>query len=221
MRTRTLDSVTSPTAAQRAYESTKERILSGELPGGHLFSEVEVAEALGISRTPTREAFLRLQAEGFLTLLPKRGALVVPIGEREADEVLETRELLETYAVRRLAADPELRPRAVTELRTLLDAQRAAAAAEDLSSFSVADEAFHRTIVEAAGNRLLSGFYGTLRDRQRRMSAHAFGSRRNRLTAALEEHSALLGLLESGDVDAFGAALRTHLDATHRVLVGR
>jgi DNA-binding GntR family transcriptional regulator len=53
------------------------------------------------------------------------------------------------------------------------------------------------------------------------MSAHAFGGRRNRLAGAVEEHAAPLGLLESGDVAAFGAALRTHLDATHRVLVGR
>jgi DNA-binding GntR family transcriptional regulator len=72
--------------------------------------------------------------------------------------VLETRELLETYAVRRLAADPDLRSRAVTELRALLDAQRAAVATNDLASFSAADEAFHRTIVEAAGNRLLAAF---------------------------------------------------------------
>jgi DNA-binding GntR family transcriptional regulator len=53
------------------------------------------------------------------------------------------------------------------------------------------------------------------------MSAHAFGNRRNRLTGAVEAHAALLELLEAGDIDAFGAALRTHLDATHRVLVGR
>src|SRR4051794_21284576 len=210
------------TAAQRAYDATKARILSGELAGGRLFSEVEVAESLGISRTPVREAFLRLAAEGFLTLLPKRGAVVVPVGEHEAEDVLETRELLESYAVRRLGADRARRAQAVHRLTTLLDAQRTAADAGDLAGFSAADEAFHRGIVEGAGNEVLATFYGTLRDRQRRMSVRAFGdrtSRGDRLHRAVDEHAALLAQLAAGDVEGFGTALRRHLDATHRTVL--
>jgi DNA-binding GntR family transcriptional regulator len=94
--------VPEPPAADRAYALTKELVLTGELPGGHLFSEGEIAERLGVSRTPVREAFLRLQAEDLLTLIPKRGAVVVPVPPGEAEDVLDAREAIETAAVRRL-----------------------------------------------------------------------------------------------------------------------
>lgn len=67
------------TAAERAYRFTKAGILDGTLPAGELISEGQVARPLQLSRTPVREAFLQLQAEGLLKLFPKRGALVVPV----------------------------------------------------------------------------------------------------------------------------------------------
>ncbi|MCZ0975943.1 GntR family transcriptional regulator [Streptomyces albulus] len=73
--------------ADRAYAHVRERLLDGRYPGGELLSERAVATELGLSNTPVREAFLRLQAEGFLRLYPRRGALVVPVtpGEAHAD----------------------------------------------------------------------------------------------------------------------------------------
>jgi DNA-binding GntR family transcriptional regulator len=93
-----------PSAAERAYRHTKERILSGELLGGSMVTEGDVSSALGISRTPVREGFLRLQAEGLLQLHPKRGALVVPVSPGEVGAVLEARELLENHAPGKLVA---------------------------------------------------------------------------------------------------------------------
>ena len=72
-----------PAAKDRAYAYVKERILEGAYPGGELLSEGEVAEALEVSRTPVREAFLLLEAEGLMRLYPKRGALVVPVSPGE------------------------------------------------------------------------------------------------------------------------------------------
>jgi len=66
-------------ATERVYGHTKSRVLDGTFPGGSLITEGEISEAVGVSRTPVREAFLRLQAEGLLRLYPKRGALVVPV----------------------------------------------------------------------------------------------------------------------------------------------
>src|SRR5215213_815260 len=86
-------------AADRAYGYTKERILDGEYAQGRLIGEGEVSDAVGVSRTPVREAFLRLEAEGMLRLYPKRGALVVPISAREVEDVMETRALVERFAV--------------------------------------------------------------------------------------------------------------------------
>ncbi|MBV8291555.1 MAG: GntR family transcriptional regulator, partial [Mycobacterium sp.] len=85
-------------AKDRALDYVKSQVLSGAFPGGELISEGEVAAALGMSRTPVREAFLRLEAEGLLRLYPQRGALVVPVSSEEARAVIEARLLLEHFA---------------------------------------------------------------------------------------------------------------------------
>jgi DNA-binding GntR family transcriptional regulator len=79
----------------------------------------------------------------------------------------------------------------------------------------VADEAFHRGVVEASGNAIAARFYATLGDRQRRMSISALGARPERPAVLAEEHEALLGHLRAGDAGAFAAALRDHFAATH------
>ena len=78
-----------PAAAETAYQHTKRHILTGGLPAGTMLSEGEIAGQLGLSRTPVREAFLRLETEGWLRLYPKRGALVVPVAPGEAEAVVE------------------------------------------------------------------------------------------------------------------------------------
>ena len=219
-------------AADRAYELTKELLLTGELPGGHLLSEGDIAERLGVSRTPVREAFLRLQAEDLLRLIPKRGAVVVPVPAGEAEDVLDAREAIETAAVRRLLRHPDCVPAAIAKLRAALRTQRGHADSGDLNAFALADEAFHRTIVAAGGNALNMRFYVTLADRQRRMSVYALRPRPNKFAEVLHQHEALISIISAheaagdrdtsadGSVDAraaaFGSALRDHLDRTHR-----
>jgi DNA-binding GntR family transcriptional regulator len=205
-----------PAAAERAYELTKERVLSGELAAGRLLSEGEVAEELGMSRTPVREAFLRLQAEELLSLIPKRGAVVVPVPPGEADDVLDAREAIETAAVRRLVRTPADVPAAVAELRTALSQQREHADPQDVDAFARADEAFHRAIVAAGGNALTGRFYRTLADRQRRMTVRAMNGDPRFIARVLDEHDDLIRIIETGDETAFAAALRAHLDGTHR-----
>jgi DNA-binding GntR family transcriptional regulator len=93
------------TAKDRAYAFTKERVLDSTYAGGDLITEGEVADALGMSRTPVREAFLRLEGEGLLRLYPKRGALVVPVSVGEVEAVMETRMLVERFALDKVLAD--------------------------------------------------------------------------------------------------------------------
>src|SRR6201991_4935680 len=93
-------------ASELAYRDVKARILDGSLPGGELISEGEVAEALGMSRTPVRAAFGQLEAEGLLRLYPKRGALVVPVSAQETEAVMETRWVIERYAIERVIPRP-------------------------------------------------------------------------------------------------------------------
>ncbi|WP_433556617.1 GntR family transcriptional regulator [Pseudonocardia xinjiangensis] len=212
------DSATVP-AAVRAYLATKELVLTGELPAGHLLSEGDIAERLGMSRTPVREAFLRLQAEELLHLIPKRGAVVAPVAPGEADDVLDAREAIETAAVRRLVRGVNTGAsltEAAAGLRAIVRRQHEHAASDDLVAFADADEAFHRAIVAAGGNALTTRFYATLADRQRRMSIHALGPNRGHVEVVLREHSALADAVAEGDADGFAELLRSHLDGTHR-----
>src|ERR1700760_211505 len=87
-------------AADRAYAFVKRQIVSGSYAGGTLISEGEVSAAVEVSRTPVREAFLRLEVEGLLRLYPKRGALVVPVSASEIRDVLDARLMIEQHAAR-------------------------------------------------------------------------------------------------------------------------
>ncbi|WP_169984502.1 GntR family transcriptional regulator [Microbispora sp. H10836] len=203
-----------PSAAHTAYAVTKELILSGELPGGSLISEGEIAERVRVSRTPVREAFLRLESEELLALHPKRGAVVVPVPPGEAADVLELRLALERSAAERIARTG-LGGDHHERMRELLRRQRTLAEAADVGRFAEADEAFHRCVVEASGNRLAGRFYATLGDRQRRMSISALLPRPERLSLLVDEHEALLKHLLAGDAAAFASALLRHLTATH------
>jgi len=210
-------------ASKRAYESVKDRILTGALPAGDLLSEVEIAQELAVSRTPVHEAFLRLEAEDLLRLIPRRGAVVVPVPPQEGADLLEVRHALETAAVRRLAGEAYADARAALadRLGQVVAEQERLVATRDVAAFAVVDEAFHRAVVEASGNALSGRFYATLGDRQRRMTIGAVGGRPEHLAVLVEEHRRLADLVVAGDPEGFDAALAQHLDRTHATLLGR
>lgn len=210
----------SPLAAgDRAYEDVKERILSGELAGGDLISEGEVAERLAISRTPVREAFLRLQAEGLMKLYPKRGAMITPIARSEARDVVDAREVLETHAVRQVAASADRTARLVAELRENIQLQKDRIADRNLGGYAVADAEFHAAIIRAGENALIAQFYSTLHDRQVRMARSSVPSDES-AEDVIETHVALLDAIEARDVARFEKLIAEHLSNIHRVLIG-
>lgn len=205
------------TAKDRAYEHVKGAILSQEYAGGRMLTEGEIAEAVGVSRTPVREALLRLAAEGLVELYPKRGALVLAVSADEIRDVHEARELLEGYA-----AEGALRSRAVVvpELRRRVAAMRAAAEAGDVAEFTRADRAFHAAMVEASGNRVVRGWYDQIRDRQLRMRTMLVPDAKDRMATAIREHEAILAAVEGGDVDAVRREVLAHLETFLGVIWG-
>ncbi len=204
-------------AAEQIYRQVKERILSADLPGGELISEGEIATAMGTSRTPVREAFLRLEAEGWMRLYPKRGALIVPVADGEAEHVVAARRLVETDAVRTVVASESGRASLVTALHANLDAQRVTAAAGDVAAFSGLDADFHGLIVRAGGNPLLVDFYTGLRERQRRMTARSLALDPRQLTAIIDDHVRLADLVAAGDAAGFDGAVVAHMRQVHRL----
>jgi DNA-binding GntR family transcriptional regulator len=199
-------------ASERAYRHVKDRVLTGKLPGGELISEGEIAEALGMSRTPVRGAFQQLESEGLLRLYPKKGALVVPVSARELEDVIETRWVIERYAIERAIGDPG-------DLGARLAKSADRQARLKGSEFVEADRAFHRSLVESTGNTILLGLYDSLRDRQRRM-ARATMRDADRAPRTSAEHRAIADAIAARDRDAALAALRAHLDAALTVLRG-
>jgi DNA-binding GntR family transcriptional regulator len=191
----------------------KERILDGVLPGGELISEGEIAEALGMSRTPVRAAFTQLESQGLLRLYPKRGALVVPVSAQETSAVIETRWVIERYAVEQALAEPG--PLAA-ELCRAADRQEGLTGA----AYVEADRAFHRTLVAGIGNEILLELYDSLRDRQRRMGRASARSPAV-LARTLAEHREIADALAAGDGERALAALRAHLDTALASLRGR
>ena len=208
-------------AAQRAYESTKEQILSGELPGGTLLSEADIADRLAVSRTPVHEAFLRLEGEELLRLIPRRGAVVVPVSPGEALDILEIRVALESAAVRRLAAGGWDLSDLTNRLAALTREQAEYCEARDITGFARTDAAFHRAIVTASGNAIADRFYASLSDRQRRMTIGAVATRPDRLALLVREHQGLARCINDRDPDGFTGALTRHLEATHSFLFAR
>src|SRR6266536_4314671 len=127
-------------AATRVYQYLKRAILEQLQPGGTLLTEAEIADAVGVSRTPVREALLRLESEGLVALYPKRGALVLPVSAQEINDVVEARLLVEGHAASRVWPG---RAALVAELEPLLDAMRVARQAGDVHALMEADRAFH------------------------------------------------------------------------------
>ena len=199
---------TTSSASERVYAHVKHRVLDGAYPPGELLTEGVVADEVGVSRTPVREAMLRLEVEGFLRLYPKKGALVVPVSATEADDVLQARALIETWAAPRAHAGG-------AELADVLDDWLAEmitrCEAGDAAGFSEADRSFHEHLVAAAGNSILTRLYRSLRERQVCINTAAMRVSAARMDAAISDHTELVALLRSGDRDAFVGLTDAHL----------
>ena len=209
----------SGTAKDRALDYVKTQVLTGELPGGELISEGDVATVLGMSRTPVREAFLRLEAEGLLRLYPQRGALVVPVSPDEVRAVMEARLVLEQFAAGKVIGRGPTACAVVFERQSgELLRQRDAASAADWRGFLESDRAFHAVTLEESGNTILTKFYSTLRDRQMRMIAESSLREPDRVATIMAEHQRIAEALRDGDLPRALQAVQTHLASTVRAM---
>ncbi len=207
------------TAKDRALDYVKSQVLTGAFPGGELISEGDVAAALGMSRTPVREAFLRLEAEGLLRLYPQRGALVVPVSPDEVRSVMEARLVLERFAAAKVVGRGPAACAAVFQrLSDELQRQRAAVDRADWPEFLDADRTFHAITLAESGNAILSGFYTSLRDRQMRMIGESALRDPERVTTILDEHRDIAEALRDGDGQRALHAVQTHLASTVRAI---
>jgi DNA-binding GntR family transcriptional regulator len=201
-------------ATDRVYGHVKQAILDRTYAGGALLTEGQIADVTGVSRTPVREALLRLEGEGLLRLYPKKGALVLALSAREADEVFQAREMVEAFAAAVcLRLDEGDRAALLAALDGHLADMRRHRAAADAQALSASDRAFHAAVVAAAGNGVVARFYESLRDRQMCMTEVAMRVSPERMDRAVAEHAAILDAVRAGDGDRLGALIAAHVHA--------
>jgi DNA-binding GntR family transcriptional regulator len=191
-----------------AYEEMRRRILDNEWSPGRQALEQEIALALGMSRTPVREALIRLQNEGLVEVVPRRGVRVLPVSPTDMREIYQILTALECAAVeilgRRKPSAAELKP--LVEATRLMDR---ALKADDLDAWAAADEHFHRQLIELAGNRQLQQTVLNYWDRAHR--ARMFSLRlRPKPANSTREHMQLVSLLQAGDLEGAVKVNRAH-----------
>jgi len=193
---------------EEAYQELRRRILDNVWPPGHQALEQEIALELGLSRTPVREALIRLEREGLVQVVPRHGMRVLPISQRDLQELYQILTALESMAVELVAArrpsDKELEPltKATRDMAKALDRN-------DLPAWARADESFHAQLVNMSGNRLLIEAIANYWDRAHRARMFTLQLRPKPLLST-QEHAALVHRLRAGDALGAAAANRAH-----------
>lgn len=213
-----------PSAAPRApaerrslavtvYEQLKRDVAEFRLVPGDRFTESEICERLGVSRTPVREALLRLQQEGFVQVLFRSGWRVLPFDFDRFDQLYDLRMVLESTAVQRLCDDDSRVDRALLEQLGGTWLVPAAQRSTDGAAVAQMDEAFHCTLVEAAGNAEIARVHRDVTDRIRIIRRLDF-TREARIDATYEEHGKILRAIQRRRGDQAALLIRAHIGAS-------
>ncbi len=193
-----------------AYQALKTAIRDNVFPPGHQAAEPEIARQLGMSRTPVHEAIIRLQEEGLVQVLPRRGILICPISAEDIREIYDVLIAVEGMAAALLAGLPGDAAAAAAEAL-----ERETAAMEQtlergkLLEWAAADERFHQLLTERCGNRRLARVAATVRDqshRARLFTVHL----RPPPTASAAEHRRIAGAIRAGEAAEAETAARAH-----------
>ena len=199
-------------ASQLAYARIRDAILTGTYEPGAMLGEVALATEIGVSRTPVRMALALLQDEGWVTLYPKRGALVRGLTERAIGELIDARFILESTSV--LRASPATRAHLATRLASVVAGQRTDLENRELRAFIESTIRFHRSFVEVGENEVLLELYDRLADRQRYLLFKLGDTLLDRCADIIAEHEGLVRALAQADVAQFSELMRRHLSDT-------
>lgn len=195
------------------YEQLRERILSGELSPGTRLRIPALAEKLGVSRSPIREAVQRLTQERLALEEPRRGAVVASISKEELVQLYQLREVIEGLAAR--LATERRTPELIAELHATLLRHEAAFKNSDIGAFREADMLFHQKIREAAANRELTR---ALEDVQSKVQMAMFTRVNLPRDKALADHWAIFKSIEAGDPEASERVAREHIARLRQTL---
>lgn len=202
----------------RVTQALREAMVAGTMEPGAVYSAPTLAQMLGVSATPVREAMIDLCREGHVEAIRNRGYRVVPISDDDLDGIVELRALVEVPTVARVAAVAT--PQQVAALRPLAAELERTAAEGLLREFITTDNAFHLGLLAIAGNRFIVEEARRLRGLSR-LSALRDLHREGRLTQTAAEHAQLLDLVEAREADAAAALMATHLGHVRGLWAGK
>jgi DNA-binding GntR family transcriptional regulator len=199
-----------PSLVEGAYDALKDAIRNNALPPGYQGSEQEIASQLGMSRTPVHEAIIRLQEEGLVRVLPRRGVLVCPISPDDMREIYEVIIALESASAELLAEKPEAeRGPVADELEAVNARMESALAGADLVVWAKADEQFHQLLVERSGNGRLARMFHTIMDQSHRARMLMLRLR-PKPTASVTQHRAIVEAIRQGDAARARESAKAH-----------
>ncbi|MBL6945833.1 MAG: GntR family transcriptional regulator [Rhodospirillales bacterium] len=207
-----------PSLTEDAYERLKAEILENRMAPGFQATEPDVAQKLGMSRTPVREALIRLQEEGLVEVIPRRGMRVLPLSPDDMREIYEVLCCVEAEAAVLLAAR---RPSAaeVAPLETTITDMEAALETNDLDAWAEADAKYHHTLAELCGNRRLAAIAKTHQNQAHR--ARIFTLRlRERPVGSTDDHRDQVAAILDGDVARVEKLFRAHRERAAKELLG-
>ena len=185
------------------FNTLRQAILKGELKPGERLMEIALAEKLGVSRTPIREAMRKLELEGLVVMIPRRGAQVANITEKDLNDVLEVRITLENMAIEKACAN--MTDADIRKLEQAAEVFQTSTAEGDLVKMAEADVNFHEVIYEAADNKRLMQVLNNLREQIYRYRVES----RNRL---VKEHEKITRAIKERDVKAAQELSFEHLE---------
>ncbi|WP_165494939.1 GntR family transcriptional regulator [Actinomadura roseirufa] len=204
----------------RVYSTIRDAIVMGELVPGSRHSVYQLAEKLNVSRTPVREALLKLADQGMVEFQRNRGVVILATTIHDLEEVFSLRLLLEVPATFR--AVRLMTPARLDELRTALDDLKETAESPEPTAKEhlERDARFHRVLLEASGNLRLVNIVDTMRDVQMVRGVWTAGTTRD-LSTIWEEHSKVFRCAERGDAHGAARAMADHISGTARLLLGQ
>jgi len=204
------------TLRERIVDFIKDAIISGTLKPGERVPEQEIAENFGISRTPIREAFRQLESEGFITVTPRKGAVVSPITDRDVSEFYDIKSLLEGYAAR--TACSKLTSKEIKRLETLNAQMERCAEKNDVKGFFKLDHQFHDTFLKACGNdKLCALIHHLVQQFERfRITAMALPGRMN---DSVKQHNEIIEAFKANDTARVEALVKANAERGRDTLV--
>ena len=191
------------------FNTLREAILRGELKPGERLMEIQLANKLGVSRTPIREAIRKLELEGLVLMIPRKGAEVAQITEKSLRDVLEVRRALENLAVQ--LACLRMSPQTLADLKAAARAFEEILGDEDVTAVAEADVAFHDVIYMATDNQRLISLLNNLREQMYRYRVE-YLKKKECHKQLLWEHQEIIRAIEAGEIDVATKITEQHID---------